>query len=1183
MNLNKLDQDINAFSVAPNLDGLSQNFDIKHDAEHEETMDLAEDAVQFWKRQLISGIPRITMPVDFPRSSVGASKTAHVSFVISYPLSETLRQMNERLGTNTYSTLLTVYNVLLYRYTGQTEMLIGLPAIEYRVDEEGDINDTHHNTKVFHIQFQDDINFIELLTKVNEVTSEYARHPDVSYELLQEALGNQAESMQGSLYNLIYSYRNTLIGSKEIEDWTANVSIPENARHGIDLALYVEDTGNQVNITLTYNSELFEAETIQRFAKHFEALLEAATLNPSAAIATLPMLSEAEFQQLTSGWNTSHVNYPADKCIHWLFEQQAAEAPQAKALVFENEHLTYAELNRRANQVAHYLIEKGVKPGIFVPLCMHPSIEMFVAILGILKAGGAYVPVDPDYPTDRVAYLLEDTNATLVLCNHKSKAALAEFKAVDLLVLDDDELKLESYPTNNLTDVVVNSNDLAYVIYTSGTTGRPKGVMIEHRALIDHCYGVIESAGLKSCKSFALFSPLVFDAGHSIIHSCFSMGTCLHVLPKSLIMDSERVVAYLNDNEIDGIKIVPSLWLSYAGLQKIALAKKVMIFGGEAFALGILNHLRNVNYRGAVYNHYGPTEVTIGKTIHRVNLNADYQTVPIGKPFSNTQVYILDDSLQPVPVGITGELYIAGNGLARGYLNRPDLTAEKFIVNPFAYLPTDRMYKTGDKVRWLSDGNIEYLGRVDEQIKIDGHRIEPGEIEGVLLQSGMVSHAVVLALPCSKGNSCLVQYIVPNSSYNKDNLSQFLKQKLPAYMVPCTGIELENLPLTRHGKIDKKQLAGLADFSRKFAAPVTSTEIKLAEIWESVLNTGKIGIHDNFFEIGGNSLLAAMIFVKIKDTFRRNFPLSAIFTAPTIHLLATVLDEPVKAFSGSKSLIPIQPHGNKTPLFCVHAGHGHVLFYGNLALHLDSDQPVYGIQAKGIDGTDLPFNNMEAIAAYYIEEIRKVQPEGPYYLAGYCLGAMITFEMAQQLQQQGQEVALLANFNGISPYYRRPAPASVTNENKPQPSRLDKISRHLNNIKELNWKGKFDYIAKRFWVQAKSKLMGPVFVVNYKVSGALFKLYLNTKHKAPDVLARKYTGNSLYILQCSYRPKTYNGKMVVFRSPDIYTVPHLGWKTLITNGIKAISIPGEHESRRDILNEPYVQHLAKELERFLPA
>jgi amino acid adenylation domain-containing protein len=1179
MSINTVEQSSVLFPAEQISDNLTQNLDLKQPDVPDNKINLFNDPVLFWKRQLASGVPRLEMPTDFPRSRAETYDTRHITFTVARQLVAALKQNNESIEGSLHTILLTVYNVLLFRYTGQTEIVIGLPDIECRVDETGGFIDAHHHTKVFHIQFANDIRFIDLLAKVNQLISEYALHPDVSYQTLLGAFNADFENDRSCLYNLIFSYRNALIGSKEIDYWSANVSVPENARHSIDIALYIKDTADDLNITLTYNSALFKAESMQLFARHFEVLLEAIIINPLQDVAKLPLLCEAELTQLTSVWNTSAVNYPDNKCVHELFEQQVAINKNANALMFENEGLTYGYLNECANRLAHYLQNHGVKAGVLVPVCVDPSPEMIIAILGILKAGAAYVPMDADYPADRIAYLLEDTAAQLVICNDRSKIKLQAFKNVSLLSLGGDDVT-QSYPTDNL-NIDVKPGDLAYVIYTSGTTGKPKGVMIEHRALIDHCYGVIESAGLDICKSFALFSPLVFDAGHSIIHSCLLTGGCLHLLPKSLIVDSERVTAYLNDNEIDCIKIVPSLWLSYAGTQQIALPVKVIIFGGEAFPLSVLNYLQRLNYKGNVYNHYGPTEVTIGKCIHKVNLDAGYHTVPIGKPFSNTQLYVLDDHMQVVPVGIAGELYVAGAGLARGYLNLPGLTAEKFVDNPFSTGVSGRMYKTGDKVKWLPDGNIEYLGRCDEQIKINGYRIEPAEIEDALLQSGQVSHAIVLAIADDKGHSRLVQYIVPNPSFNKDTLLAFLRKKLPAYMIPVSSIELMQLPLTKNGKVDKKQLTCLAAFSKEYTAPVGSIEIKLTRIWETVLNSSKIGVHDNFFELGGNSILAAMIFAKVKHSFHKCFPLSTIFSAPTVHLMAGMLIDTIEKEQASKIIIPIQPRGHKVPLFCVHAGHGHVLFYGNLALHLGNDQPLYGIQAKGIDGTDLPFSKMEDMAAHYIDEIRKIQPEGPYHLAGYCLGALITFEMARQLLSQGQQVALLANFNGISPYYHRPVIHAATNS-KEQPGRFEKIRRHLNNIKKLKGSEKVDYVSQRLWVRVKSKVIGPLFKFNFKMLGTIFKLFLVVGKNVPDSFARRYTGDSLYLLQCKYRPQAYQGDMVVFRSPDIYPDPYLGWQALTTGQIKTIDIPGEHETRRDIMNDPYVQYLAKELEGLLP-
>ncbi len=830
-----------------------------------------ENTVLYWKQQLDIDTPFVELPFDFSRSSTTSFKIDHISFSLSSSCKEKLKQLSNRLDTSLFTTLLSAYNTLLHRYTKQENIVIGFPDVEYVFGETGESIVPLQNTKVYRTDLSGDPCFNELLDRVHQSVLNGNKYRAVQYKELEEDKKQMCGTNYPGLYNVIFSFRTIKIENNSIDEWASNSCMPENSRGYIDLALYLEETIQGLNGVLTYNSELFETITIERLAKHFEVLLEGIISNPKQIISQLPLLTDTEYHQLTFDWNSSTVSYPANKCIHELFEAQVRKTPQTTALVFEAKELTYTELNERSNQLAHYLYSRGVKKETLVPIFIDHSLEMIIASLGILKVGAAYVPVDPNYPLERISYLLEEIKAFIGISNKESKLLLKAFKNIDLVDLTDEGCSLKNQPKDNL-NINLPANSLAYIIYTSGTTGKPKGVMIEHQSLVDHCYGLIQSANLQSCKSFALFSPLVFDAGHSIIHSSFILGACLHVLSKPVIMNSENVAAYLHNNSIDCIKIVPSLWLSYAGLQKMVLSKKVIIFGGEVFPLSILNYLKKINYDGNVYNHYGPTEVTIGKCIYKINIAQVYNNVPIGKPFSNTQLYILDDHLQLAPIGIEGDLYIAGEGLSRGYLDRSDLTAEKFIPNPFAINATDKMYKTGDKVRWSADGNIEYIGRADEQVKIQGHRIELGEIEDALLQSQLVRQAVVIAHADKKGNKQLIGCVVPGKQYDQEALLTFLKEKLPDYMIPVKCIELENLPLTNNGKINKKELENLEGVDRAFIAPATEIEIKLAAIWQDLLNVEKISIHDNFFELGGNSIHAAALFAKIKNVFNKSFP-----------------------------------------------------------------------------------------------------------------------------------------------------------------------------------------------------------------------------------------------------------------------------------------------------------------------
>ncbi|HEY4322689.1 MAG TPA: amino acid adenylation domain-containing protein [Mucilaginibacter sp.] len=1135
------------------------------------------------KLRMETDSPFLEIPTDFPRLAITSFQANHVFFSLSASCSNSLKQLSSKQGVTLFTTLLAAYSTLLFRYTRQEHITIGCPAPENGSPGIGELTEAQLATKLFRMDLSGNFGFNKLLKRIHHEVLAANGKTTLLYDSLDEIDNSEFDAGRNSLCNIIFSYRNEELGNDEINEQHLNINQPQNSGDNADLALYVKDTAQGLKGVWTYNSALFEAGTVKRIANHFEVLLEAIVVDSEQTISQIQFLTETERHQLTSGWNTSKINYPADKCIHELFEEQAKLNPEATALIFEKKNLTYAELNERANKLGHYLSSKGVKPETLVPICTSRSLEMIIGIIGILKAGGVYVPIDPNYPLERVNYLLEDIGASVVVCNKDSRMLLKAFENIELVELNDEAPFFQNQPATNLnTDL--SSNNLAYIIYTSGSTGRPKGVMIEHRALVDHCFGVIESAGLKTCRSFALFSPLVFDAGHSIIHSSFVLGACLHVLSDEVIVNSEKMSKYFEQNSIDCIKVVPSLWLSHANLQTVIVPEKVIIFGGEAFPLSTLNYLKKVKYAGNVFNHYGPTEVTIGKCIYKIDLNKPYVTVPIGKPFSNTRLYILDDHLQLTPPGVSGELYISGDGLARGYLNKPVLNAEKFIQNPFCSdFSFRKMYQTGDKVKWLANGNIEYLGRSDEQVKIQGHRIELGEIEDALLQSEMVCQAVVLANEDKRGNKQLVAYIVPAKPLEKETIIVFLREKLPEYMIPVVFVELEKIPLTGNGKINKKELEALAETNKKYVPPSNNIEADLAVIWQNLLNIEKAGIYDNFFELGGDSINAVVLFEKIYKKFHKKFPLAFIFNAPTIYQLAISIKASKKPELLSSNLIPIQPNGSKTPLFCMHAGLGDILFYGNLSLHLGDDQPLYGLQAKGVNGTEYPSSQMEEMANFYISEIRKVQPDGPYYLAGYCLGAMIAFEMAQQLTNEGQKVALLASFNGISPTYRNRAKTNnINGETKKKPKKgFAKVKDHLNQIAEMSLGQLISYGSVKFNNRIRNTYRNLYYFSRAKTTSGIFKLCFLFNIKVPGTTARFHVGQSLLKLQTKYKPKLYSGPMVVFRSPDIYSDPYLGWRSFVNGDIKTFDVPGVHKRRRDILNEPHVQLLAEEFKNFL--
>ena len=638
-----------------------------------------------------------------------------------------------------------------------------------------------------------------------------------------------------------------------------------------------------------YSTELFKASTIERMLGHYKQLLSSIVEHPEERVGLLPMVTQEEQERLLS--NVSNAEYPRDKSIVDLFEEQVRANPNAIAVVFEEEGLSYEELNGRANQLAGYLRIKGVKADTLVPICMERGVDMLVGILGILKAGGGYVPIDADFPAERIAYMLADTNAKFVVSSEESRWKV-EQASEDIEVIELGDFAISIQPADNL-EPVAQPGDLAYVIYTSGSTGTPKGVMIRHRSLVDYVYGLNERVQIEQCQSYALVSTIATDLGNTVIYSSLVFGGALHLFSKEAVSNIEYLHEYFKRHTIDCLKIVPSHWKALRDEAALLLPKKLLIFGGEALQREIVEDIKDAGTSCRIINHYGPTETTIGKLLHAVNTAATYNnTIPIGKPFSNTRIYVLSKDLQLCPVGVAGQLYIGGDGVGRGYLNNEALSATKFIQDPFDKEGESRIYATGDLVKLNTEGDIEFIGRVDDQVKIRGYRVELGEIESILQQCELVSQAVVLAREDKQGNKRLVGYIVAEGTFDREGIVSYLKERLPEYMIPSMLMELESMPLTANGKVDRKALPDpeaselLTD---KYVAPRNEAEKKLAEIWQDILEVEEVGVHDDFFELGGHSLLAVRLISAIRKGFEVEVPISHVFDYPTVGLLADQL------------------------------------------------------------------------------------------------------------------------------------------------------------------------------------------------------------------------------------------------------------------------------------------------------
>ncbi|MCW3113675.1 MAG: amino acid adenylation domain protein, partial [Segetibacter sp.] len=706
--------------------------------------ELLDKKLAYWRNKLDELQP-LELPTDYVRPVIQTANGSIKAFEIDKRLMSSLNQLGQQQGATLFMTLLAAFKVLLFRYSNQEDICVGTAtAGRQQLELEGLIG-FFINTLALRDQLNGEMQFTQLLQQVRQTTMEAFEHQDVPFEKVVEAIVKERDMSRSALFQVMFSLQNTpdieqlKLGDVELSQQKFEISSTK-----FDLLVSITESAKGLAGVIQYNTDLYGSATIDRMIRHYQQLLVAIIENQDQKLATLQMLTKEEESELLVKFNNATVDFPEDKTIVDLFEENVIKTPDTVAVVFEDEQLTYQELNERANQVAHYLKSRGVSVETLVPICIERSLEMLIGLLGILKAGGAYVPLDPKYPKERIKFIIADTRAHIVVTSKKSEESFVGVEDVEIFAIDRPDEQMNDTPAIINTSAV-KPNNLAYVIYTSGSTGTPKGVMIEHRALLDHCFGVIKEASLSDCSSFALFAPLIFDAGHSIIHSSFILGASLHVVSDNLLTNGEKLVNYLDNNEVECIKIVPSLWISFADEDHLALAKRVMIFGGEGFNISIINRLSEAGYQGKVFNHYGPTEATIGKCIYPVNLNKQFSIVPIGRPFSNTKVYIVDISDQLVPIGVSGQLYIGGEGLAREYLNEPVLTAEKFIKNPFSRTTGERVYKTGDLCRWSSDGNIVYLGRLDDQVKIRGYRIEPGEIENLILQSDLVKEALVLA------------------------------------------------------------------------------------------------------------------------------------------------------------------------------------------------------------------------------------------------------------------------------------------------------------------------------------------------------------------------------------------------------------------------------------------------------
>jgi amino acid adenylation domain-containing protein len=856
----------------------------------------------YWKEQLRGAPTLLDLPTDRPRQAAQTYKGAHQSIMLSQELSDELRTLSQGEGVTLFMTLLAVFYTLLYRYTSQDDILVGSPHANH-ADTDGP--EFFMNNLVLRTDLSDDPSFRELLARVRQVTLSTFTHQDLPFEKLVEELRPDRSLGHTPLFQVMLALQNAVTQALEItepkpselqsDDWTSKV----------DLKLFVIEEAEGLRGRLEYNADLFDAATIQRMLGHFRTLLESVVRNPAQRISTLSLLTEAERQQVLVEWNDTQTDFPKDSCLHQLFERQVEQRPNDSAVLFKNGQLTYGELNQRANQLAHYLGELGVGPDVPVGICVERSVEMVVGILGILKAGGAYVPLDPSYPGERLSFMLKDTKTSVLVTQQRLLAKLPEHVA-RVVCLDADWKTIAGGATENPA-VAVMPDNLAYVIYTSGSTGIPKGIAIRHRGVVNNIVDLNRRFSVGPEDRVLALSSLSFDMCVYEVLGTLESGGAIVLPDAAARRDPAHWAELVVQHKVTVWNSAPSLLEMFVEHvhdrpQLKPGSLRLALLGGDWVPVSLPDQLRSLVEGVEVIVMGGATEASIHSIIYEVKeCDPSWRSIPYGRPMANQRAYILDSHSQLAPIGVPGELHLGGVGLAWGYFNRPDLTAEKFVPNPFCPEAGDRLYKTGDLARWMADENIELLGRMDFQVKIRGHRIELGEISVLLRNYPGVEEAVAVVREDEPRKKRLVAYVVlaDDSAPSISELRNFLTKTLPEYMVPSAFIILDALPLSPNGKVDRRALPApertRPELEEAYEAPRSPVEEVVARIWAEVLGVDEVGVHDNFFALGGHSLQATQVISRLQDVFELELPLRHLFESPTVAGLAKKME----TFDGS--------------------------------------------------------------------------------------------------------------------------------------------------------------------------------------------------------------------------------------------------------------------------------------------
>jgi amino acid adenylation domain-containing protein len=1103
--------------------------------------------LSYWKQRLAGAPSCVDLPTDRPRPALQTFRGARQRIWIEAPLLERLRSLSQSRSVTLLSTALAVLNILLFRYSRQDDIVIGTRVSGRRRPEFEKLIGPLENMLALRMDVSGEPNFTDLLTRVHEVTQGAFSHRDVRFETLVKQLCLERDLSRHPLFQIMF----TMHDPAEELGFPPGVSLfeVENQTEQFDLSVELAPKENELEATFSYNLDLFDASTIERITNHFRILLESAAQDTGSKVSRMPLLAEAERHQLLVEWNDTRVEYPTDVPLNKFIEEQVEKTPESVAVIYESEQLTYRQLNNRANQLAHHLKKLEVGADVLVAVCMERSLELVTALLAILKAGGAYVPFDPEYPKERLETMLRDAAPPVVLTQvHLLDRLPNGVRGVFCLDLDWTSVASES-PDN--LPAAVSGENLAYAIYTSGSTGKPKSVPNVHKGIVNRLLWMQDMYTLTVRDRVLQKTPFSFDVSVWEFFWPLMTGATLVVARPGGHRDPTYLVNLIAEQGITTLHFVPSMlsiFLEAAGLERCRTLRQVFA-SGEALPFELQQ--RFFERLGAeLHNLYGPTEAAVDVTYWACRPNSEQSIVPIGRPIANTQIYILDANLQPVPIGVAGELHIGGIGLARGYLNRPDLTAQKFIANPFGKTPDARLYKTGDLARFLADGNIEYLGRIDHQVKLRGFRIELGEIEAVLGECAGVRQSVVILREDNPGDKRLVAYLIaaPGQDLDVDRLRREVGDKLPEHMVPSRFVVVKGFPMTTSGKVDRQALPAPSlerQTSTTIVAPRNEVESKLASIFANVLGLPSVSVTDNFFDLGGHSLTAARLLSQVKEITGREIPLSALFRLATVESLTRLIrehedpsDQVVMEIQGGDSC--------RLPFFAIVPPGEESLGYAMLARHMGPDQPVYKIQGLAPIVCKRPYTEqeMQSLASEYVTAMRNVQRSGPYCLGGLCDGVHIGERVVLELEAQGQEVALFAVIDTWV----------LQNSQRPWLWRVDYFQQRLREASSRGFAEQF-HLYKQAATNQIRRLMGMIPARTDWQEAYWPSNYIPTRFRAPVVLFK--------------RPK----------QPFYYVKdPQMGWGDRTKSGVEIHEIDFDHLY---LLREPHVGVLGEKLAAYI--